>query len=165
MKLNVGVSRKVGLPGYSSAGASCSLEVELEAGLLRDDPAAFQAQVREAFAAARHAVDEELARIGDGPPAPPRSALPAPHNGNGRAAQPAAPAARHGPNGHASAPRHREAKPCTENQVRAIRAIARGLGFDLEPMLRDEYGVELPDELTLTQASALIDSLKATSAT
>ena len=34
MKLNVGVSRKVGLPDYGSVGASCNLELELDAGLL-----------------------------------------------------------------------------------------------------------------------------------
>ena len=30
LKLNVGVSRKVGLPDYGSVGASCNVEVELD---------------------------------------------------------------------------------------------------------------------------------------
>ena len=29
LKLNVGVSRKVGLPDYGSVGASCNLETDL----------------------------------------------------------------------------------------------------------------------------------------
>ena len=41
LRLNVGVSKKLGLPGYSSIGASCNLEVELENGLLLD-PAGFR---------------------------------------------------------------------------------------------------------------------------
>ena len=41
MKLNVGVSRKVGLPDYGSVGASCNLELELESGLIERDLDAF----------------------------------------------------------------------------------------------------------------------------
>ena len=37
MKLNVGVSRKVGLPDYGSVGASCNLELELDSGMLDRD--------------------------------------------------------------------------------------------------------------------------------
>jgi hypothetical protein len=36
LRLNVGVSKKVGLPEYSSAGAHCELELEVESGLLDD---------------------------------------------------------------------------------------------------------------------------------
>ena len=36
LRLSVGVSKKIGLPEYSSAGAHCDLELELEAGLLED---------------------------------------------------------------------------------------------------------------------------------
>ena len=31
LKLNVGVSRKVGLPAFGSVGASCHLELEVDA--------------------------------------------------------------------------------------------------------------------------------------
>ena len=62
LRLNVGVSRKLGLPAYSSVGASCNLELEIESGLLRD-PAGFRDQVRDAFDAAQQAVDDELARL------------------------------------------------------------------------------------------------------
>src|SRR5262245_2939173 len=57
----VGVGRKVGLPGDSSVGASGHVERERAAGPIAD-PEAFQARARAAYAAARRAVDDELAR-------------------------------------------------------------------------------------------------------
>jgi hypothetical protein len=54
-------------------------------------------------------------------------------------------------------------KFCTPKQAQAIRAIARKLGVDLAANLREEYGVEMPDNLTLAQASEFIDSLRASS--
>ena len=63
MKLNVGVSRKVGLPDYGSVGASCNLELELDAGLIDKDLDAFHARVRNAYVAAHQAVHDELARL------------------------------------------------------------------------------------------------------
>ncbi len=76
LKLNVGVSRKVGRPDYGSAGASCHLEVELDAGLL-DDLDAFHARVRHAYVAARQAVVDELARLHDPAPEPVAGSSPA----------------------------------------------------------------------------------------
>ena len=52
-------------------------------------------------------------------------------------------------------------KPATPSQVKAIVAIARRQRADLEGLLRDEYGVARPDDLTLAQASRFIDQLKA----
>ena len=41
MKLNLGVSHKVGLPDYGSVGASCNLGLELDSDLLDRDLDAF----------------------------------------------------------------------------------------------------------------------------
>lgn len=160
LKLNVGVSRKLGLPGYSSAGASCNVELELDSGLLQNDLMTFQAHVRGAFAAARQAVDEELARLQAGPC--PREAQPHPSNGhvprNGLAVV---------AGGHPSRPsRQREAprKSATQNQVNALWAIARSRNLDLEETLQAECGVERPEELTVREASEFIDRLKAVTA-
>ena len=60
LMLSVGLSRKVGQPGFGSLGASCGVQVELDATLLHDDPEAFEARVRQAFAACRRAVRDEL---------------------------------------------------------------------------------------------------------
>jgi hypothetical protein len=63
LKLNVGVSRTVGLPDYGSVGASCNLEIELDAGLLEHDLDGFHARIRGAYVAAHQAVHDELARL------------------------------------------------------------------------------------------------------
>src|SRR4051812_9647144 len=62
LTLNVGVSKKIGQPDYSSLGASCHVEVELDAGLLAGEPELFQQRVRQAYAACCQAVNDELAR-------------------------------------------------------------------------------------------------------
>jgi hypothetical protein len=62
LKLNVGLTKKIGLPEYSSAGASINVEIELDSNLI-NDPAGFQAQVTTAYEAARAALDDQVARI------------------------------------------------------------------------------------------------------
>src|SRR5437762_11763349 len=81
LKLNVGVSRKIGLPRYGSVGASCAVEVELDQGLLFHDVETLHEKVQEAFAACRQAVAEELDRqeaVNAG-----NDQLPSDNNGNG----------------------------------------------------------------------------------
>ncbi len=159
LTLNVGVSKKLGLPAYSSIGASCNLQIELESNLLHD-LAGFHAEVRDAFVAAQQAVNDELARLqsqaeaGEAHPAEvedgPRGR---PHAGGGV----------QGGNGRSSGPVPRAArpgKPATANQVRAIVSIARRQHADLDGLLGD-LGVTRAEELSLADASRLIDQLKA----
>ena len=63
LRLNVGVSKKLGLPAYSSVGASCNLEVELDDGPAPTTWPAFHEQVRDAYIAVHQAVNDELARL------------------------------------------------------------------------------------------------------
>jgi hypothetical protein len=60
MKLIIGISKKLGLPGYSSVGALCQIESSEFAGGLRADE--FRRRVERAFDSCRAAVDAELRR-------------------------------------------------------------------------------------------------------
>ncbi len=60
---------------------------------------------------------------------------------------------------HPPADRSRTRKPATEKQVRAIRSIASRQHADLDGLLHD-LGVRRPEDLSLRQASELIDMLK-----
>jgi hypothetical protein len=161
MKLNVGVSRKVGLPNFGSVGASCNLELELDATLLERDLDAFHTQIRGAYMAAHQAVHDELARLqAAGTQAttkpPPRDAVngSGPGNGHARGNGEAVLA------GRTAAEAPRSGKPATASQVKAICSIARQRETDLVAILTSKYDVEKPEDLTLRQASTLIDWLK-----
>jgi hypothetical protein len=150
LKLNVGVGREVGLPDYGSVGASCNLEMELDSALLERDLDGFHAPVRDAFVAARQAVQDELARVQVPVElAQPAPAPRAPTNGNGNGHAPAGPAER-----------SRTQKRATDKQVKAILAIARQQHADLDGLLQQDDGVHRPEDLSLKQASELIDMLK-----
>ena len=151
MRLNLGVSRKLGTPDYGSVGASCGVELELDAGMLDRDRAGFEARVRDAYLAAEKAVQSELERLRP----PPASATP-----RDRAA-PAAPRPESPGDRPGSPPRGRfEPRPATPNQLRAIRSLAGRLRLDLPALLREEHGLSRPEDLSLSQASGLIDALK-----
>lgn len=134
-KLNVGLSRKVGEPNYSSRGASINLEVELDSATLTDAQL-LQDRVRSLYAMARQSVEEELV------PTEPNGHLvePARTNGNGSA-------------------RHQEVSSATQNQVRAIFAIARRKRLDPAHLAREWFNVERPEDLSIREASSMIDQL------
>jgi hypothetical protein len=154
LKLHAGVSKKVGLPGFSSASASCTIEAELDSSLL-NDTAGFQIVVQKAYQSCEQAVQDQIARLtSDGPevtqpqdvievrtsPAVAGASvnrIPATQNTN----QPSP-------------------RPATASQVKAIRAIAARRKIDLVGLLRERFGLTTADELGIRQASALIDELK-----
>jgi hypothetical protein len=148
LKLSVGLSRKVGQPDYGSLGASCGVEVELDPTLLRDDLDGFHASVRDAFVACRQAVNDELSRLGS----PPGGRPPVPSDADHRPQRETPrPARRNGAGGGGA----------TAKQLGAIAALARRNGADLDRLLRDDYGVTRPEDLSLAGASRLIDALRA----
>jgi hypothetical protein len=165
LKLNVGVSKKLGLPEYSSIGANCNIELEVDSMLIHTDLDGLHLQIRGAFIVAQQAVNDELARL-QSQSAPSRispettASVQGQRDGSEGPADVAKGRTNGVParNGGAS---RRTGKPATSSQVRAIITIARKQHADLEGLLRDEYSVARPEDLTLAQASQMIDMLKA----
>lgn len=134
LKLSAGLNKKVGLPNYSSLGAACHVELELDSALLQS-PDALQTQVALAYEVCRRAVEAELAR------------------------EPTEPAAANDhSNGHAEA-----ALPATDRQLAYARQLATeipGIGFrGLEEIVEQRLEKRL-SELTLREASRLIERLQ-----
>jgi len=132
LKLNVGLNKKVGLPNYGSLGASANVEVELDSHLLAGDLEGFHRQVKNAFTACRQAVNDELAR---------QQASNTETNG-------------------VTKPRRDNTRRATASQVRALNAIADRQRLDLIALLQQRFGIQTADELSITEASSLIDELK-----
>ena len=135
IKLNAGVSRKVGEPNYGSRGASVNVELELESAVVNDTEALHE-KIRKLFALAKRSVDEELSvSTSSGAPSP------TPTNG-----------ANGGQNGGAS-------RPATDGQKRAVWAICKKLGLDQDEEARATFDRPV-SQLSLPEASQLIDRLK-----
>jgi hypothetical protein len=84
IKLSASWSKKIGLPAYSSVGASCQIECELEtAALLQGNHDEFKSQVKSVYSLCREVVESELAchqlatpRNGAGPRLAPQTTPP-----------------------------------------------------------------------------------------
>jgi hypothetical protein len=144
LKINVGLSRKVGEENFGSKGASINIEMELD-GSLANDPAKLQQRIRQMYGLVRDSVAEELNAT---TPAPKQSngTTSGANQGNGR-------------NGNSSTAT-KSARQATESQVKAIYAITRSKGLNLTALLREHFQVDHPQKLSLKQASSFIDQLK-----
>ncbi len=201
VKLNIGLSRKVGEPNYGSRGASIHLEVELENGVL-NDPAAMRDHVQDLYALARQSVDDELQRPADEAlvelvPAEQQAQRPTnghsnnghttngrhanggsvngnrsqPHQGRpangrlieagnsseGRLVEPATNGDTNHRNGHTN---RIEVARATQSQIRAIFAITKRQGLDPHKVISERFRVHRMEDLTIREASAIIDELK-----
>lgn len=150
LRLNVGLSKKIGLPDYGSLGASANLELELDSGAV-SDPERLRQHVRHLFGLAKTSVEEELQQQQAIVPKADRSR-------NGREPPPQT-------NGHAPTNEHRPARrsngrAATQSQVRAIHAIATRQRLNLAAHL-ERYRVSTVEQLGVQQASELIDDLNA----
>ncbi len=166
MKLNVGLSRKVGEPNYGSRGASVNLELEIDSTLAAE-PDRLQERIRELFGLARASIDEELQSATTQPASDAQRT-------NGRAAdntrQPHA-SGRNGAtrstttgyrsNGNSRQPANNP-PPATASQVRALHAITNRLGLNLEDVVQERFNISDATVLTVAEASQLIDDLNST---
>ena len=131
LKLNIAMSRKVGEPNYGSRGATVGLEMEVDSSLVNDPPQLHE-RIARLFQLAKQSIDAELGS---------RSA-------NGQHASPA------------TADSGTGTRMATAKQIQAIRAIANRQNVDLVEELRGRFKLERLDELSLDQASLLIDAIK-----
>ena len=155
LKLHAGVSRKVGLPGYSSASASCTIEAELDSSLLQDHEG-FQVVVQRAYQSCEKAVQDQIARLtneGQSDPSQPQEVVEV-------RTSPAIQGASVNRLPAAQFTNQPSPRPATASQVKAIRAIAARRKIDLVGLLRERFGLSTADALGIRQASALIDELK-----
>jgi hypothetical protein len=156
--VNVGLSQKIGRPNYSSLGASVHVEYETDSLLLLTNVDAFHRQVQDAFAACRQAVQDELTRH------EPASAEQVADHTPGQAAIPAADDRSAPSNGHPARQRSGGPRHATANQIRAIEAIAARQNVELAGLLAERFHTDQLSNLSITQASDLIDQLQTDSA-
>ena len=138
VKVNIGLSKKVGLPDYGSLGASAHVEFELDGGYDNGSTESFQDAVRRAYLACRQAVEAELttqSQVGGQHQSP----------ATNRVANQTNPGT--------------QTRGATTSQVRAIHAIANRNGVALAGVL-SQFNVSRADELSIRDASSLIDQLK-----
>jgi hypothetical protein len=145
LKLNVGLSKKVGQPEYSSLGASCHVEVVLDQSLVFDDLDDFHERVNQVFAACRQAVQDELAR---------QQVVAHVQDAAGQAKSTAPAASQsNGHNGHRASQKQLDYAQQLAGQI-------RGLGIRrLESLATRMFNKPLA-ELSSLDASGLIDVLK-----
>lgn len=150
LKLLCGASRKITDGNYGSRGADLHFEVELDPMLLGDVPQV-QERIRQLYDVIRQALAEELAH-GETLPAPAPGDMPDRPTGDAQS------------NGAAGAKPHgapnRMARRATPAQIKAISRIVEKQERDLSAVLRGRYCVERIEDLSLRDASALIDALR-----
>ena len=155
LKLHAGVSKKVGLPGFSSASASCTIEAELDSSLLQDHEG-FQIVVQRAYASCEKAVQDQINRLTSDS----TDNLNQPQEIVEVRTAPAIQGASVNRIPTSQFTNQPSPRPATASQVKAIRAIAARRKIDLVGLLREKFGLTTADELGIRQASNLIDELK-----
>ena len=160
LKLTVGLSKKVGLPEFSSVGATCSLDCELDATLLDDDREGFRRRVAAIYDACRQSIDDELARHNG------KQVLPESHADTNPVADPVADRVSVTPpvqsigngNGNGS-----DGRPATDKQLDYVHQLSdqvRGLGIRRLESLAQKLFDKPVAGLQSFEASVLIDTLK-----
>jgi hypothetical protein len=148
IRLSASLSKKVPQPGVQFAMISFSASLEQEAADLA--PASIKSQMQQIYLVLNQAVDEQIAAVNSGAmqtaavihprqPATTTSASTtgrAPANGNGRRVF------------------------ASDAQKRAIHSIGKGLGMSIDEVLA-EHGIADINQLSIRDASTLIDRLKA----
>jgi hypothetical protein len=171
LKLNVGLSKKIGLPHYGSMGASCHVEVELDSTLLFADLDGFQEKVKRVYVACHQAVNDEIQRQQEAESLNGASAAANSNGhhdrgdqvaGNGHGVPANGDLARNGTSDRSDSGT-RGSHRASSKQLSYARQLAgkiQGLGYrGLENLVATMLGKPLAD-LSSLEASSLIDTLK-----
>ncbi len=172
-KLSAVLSKKVPIPGleYSSQQFSCGLELDLPGEQTQDS---IRQKIRSLYALLHSAIDEEIRDAVANPPEFMRSLQ------NSTRSSAASPETRRwGNRAYGDNRRSRWSKPgsgsryggggsqpagrATQAQVKAVYAISKSNGMErreLTDLLEDRFNVSQPEELSVKQASKLIETLK-----
>ena len=145
LTMNVGITKKHGLPDYGSIGATCHVTVELDASVLQRDLDSFHRHVHNAYVACSQAVNDELARQHAG--GDQMTALPPPNRASSNGSQ----------NGSSS----HQASTKQLSYLRQLAGQIEGLGERGLGELAMQLFEKPIAELTSFDASSLIDTLKA----
>jgi hypothetical protein len=143
IKLHVSACKKITDGNYGSRGGSVGIEVEVDSSLVGDS-AKLQAQIRHLFELARRSLTEELQASGE--PASVEDSHQRDDdsfNGNGA--------------GHAVTVT--PVRFATEKQIICIQGLARKHGIPVPELLK-QAGVRVFNDMSVRQASAMIESLK-----
>ena len=145
IKLSVGACKKITDGNYGSRGGTVGIEIEVDSSLVGDS-AKLQAHIRHLFELARRSLTEELQANNEpacvDEPHHPRDG--ANLNGNGAGKAVSVPTVRY----------------ASEKQLALIQGLLRKSKIPYQPLL-GECKVSSFNELTVQQASRMIESLKA----
>jgi hypothetical protein len=148
IRLNVGASRKVSDNHYGSKGGNVNIEVEVDSSLVGDS-AKLQAHIRHLFELARRSLTEELQANNEHV-----CVEDSHHHRDG--------ATLNG-NGAGNAVTVTPVRYATEKQIICIQGLARKHGVPVPELLK-QAGVRVFNDLSVRQASTMIESLKGSSA-
>ncbi len=156
IKLSANVSKKVPIPEmeYSSQNFSAGMEVEVSSNTTRGE---LKDKYQDLYEILSECIEEQIQNAnGSGVEAPqPQAQVPARQKQSRQRHR----AVQNRSGGNGGNGRRGSGKKATEAQARAVFAIARSRGYELQEVLTP-YGVSSPYQLSIGDASTLIDSLK-----
>ena len=145
IKLHVSACKKITDGNYGSRGGSVGIEVEVDSSLVGDS-AKLQAQIRHLFELARRSLTEELQANNEPASTEELRNQPNESSFNGNSA------------GHAVTVT--PVRYATEKQIICIQGLARKHGVPVPELLK-QAGVRVFNDMSVRQASQMIESLKA----
>ena len=143
IKLSVGACKKITDGNYGSRGGNVNIEVEVDSSLVGDS-AKLQAHIRHLFELARRSLTEELQANNEH--ASVEDSHHHHHDGGSF-------------NGNGNAVTVTPVRFATEKQIICIQGLARKHGIPVPELLK-QAGVRVFNDMSVRQASAMIESLK-----